>query len=271
MITAGLDIGSTYTKCSVLRDGQVVGFSVRPTGAYPDEAAERCLEEALAVAGLERASVGYIVSTGYGRHMVKARMADEPVSEISANAAGSKWVGEKWSIRTIIDIGGQDTKVISLDNRCEIRGFQMNDKCAAGTGRFLELIARTLNVPIDELGPLSLRAATPVGISSTCTVFARSEVMAMMARKVPLEDIAAGVHKSIAERIAVMARRVGVVENVFFDGGPARNVGMRAALERELGVRLYVPEKPQIVTSIGAALIAMERAAARGAGQGPQG
>lgn len=266
MITAGVDIGSTYTKASVVRDGMVLGYGVIPTGADAEKAGADCLARALEMANLKRADVQYIVSTGYGRKLVQLTISNESVSEISANAAGTRFIAAGMGIRTILDIGGQDTKIISLDERGKMVKFQMNDRCAAGTGRFLEVMAKLLEIPLDELGPVSLRARAPVTISSTCTVFAKSEVSSMLARRVPKEDIAAGLHKSMAERMAIMARRVGVVEKVFFDGGPARNSGMRKAMEDELKVKLVVPERPQIVTSIGAALIAADRAAEKGAG-----
>ncbi|MEM4729457.1 MAG: acyl-CoA dehydratase activase [Thermoplasmata archaeon] len=266
MITAGVDVGSTYTKVSILADGKVVGYAVVPTGADAEAAAAECLKRALEMAGLKRPDVQYIVSTGYGRKLVQLTIANESVSEIMANAAGTRFIAADKGIRTILDIGGQDTKIISLDAKGNMVKFQMNDRCAAGTGRFLEVMARVLEIPLDQLGPESLKSKNPVTISSTCTVFAKSEVASMLARRVPKEDIAAGIHKSMAERMAIMARKVGVVERVFFDGGPARNIGMRKAMEDELKVKLVVPEMPQIVTSIGAARIAAERAAAKGAG-----
>jgi len=264
MITAGVDIGSTYTKVSVVQDGKVLGHGVVPTGAFAEQAATSCLNNALQMAGLRREDVQYMVSTGYGRKLVQLTMANESISEISANAAGTRFIGANQGIRTILDIGGQDTKIISLDAKGNMMKFQMNDRCAAGTGRFLEVMAKLLEIPLDQLGPESLRSTSPVTISSTCTVFAKSEIASMLARKVPKQDIAAGLHKSMAERMAIMARKVGVVEKVFFDGGPARNIGMRKALEDELKTKMLVWETPQIVTSIGAALIAAERAAAKG-------
>jgi len=264
MITAGVDIGSTYTKVSVIVDGKVLGHGVVPTGAYADQAAANCLEKALEMAKLKREDVQYIVSTGYGRNLVKLTMSNEAISEISANAAGTRYIASGQGIRTILDIGGQDTKIISLDANGTMTKFQMNDRCAAGTGRFLEVMARLLEIPLDQLGPESLKSTNPVVISSTCTVFAKSEVASMLARKIPKIDIAAGLHKSMAERMAIMARRVGVVEKVFFDGGPARNSGMRKALEDELKVKLLVWETPQIVTSIGAAMIAADKLKEKG-------
>ena len=258
-VTAGLDLGSTYVKCVVMRDDQVMGHAIHPTGPDHDATAEATLAEALGMAGLRKEDVEYIVSTGYGRRV--ASKADSTVSEISANASGTRWVGREMGVRTIIDIGGQDTKVIALDDDLQITNFQMNDKCAAGTGRFLEVLARVLEIPLDELGPVSLTSSNPVSITTTCLVFAKSEVATLITEGYAKKDIVAGIHKAVARRLASMAKKVGVREAVFFDGGPARNVGMIRALEAELGVKLAVPDLPQTVTATGAALLAQERLA----------
>jgi predicted CoA-substrate-specific enzyme activase len=258
-VTAGLDLGSTYVKCVVMRDKDVLGHAVLPTGHDHDATAGRTLDQALAMGGLRKEDVEYTVSTGYGRRV--ASTADSTVSEISANAAGTRWVGREMGVRTIIDIGGQDTKVIALDDDLQITNFQMNDKCAAGTGRFLEVLARVLEIPLDDLGPVSLTSSDPVPITTTCLVFAKSEVATLITEGHAKEDIVAGIHKAVARRLTSMAKKVGVKEAVFFDGGPARNVGMIRALEKELGVSLAVPPIPQIVTATGAALLAQERLA----------
>ena len=254
MITAGIDLGSTYVKAVVMVDGAVKGFAVSATGPDHDVTARAVLGEALQMAGLKEADIGYIVSTGYGRRVTS--LANETISEIGANAEGTRFVAQKLNVRTILDIGGQDTKAIALDERLNIETFAMNDKCAAGTGRFIEALAAVLGVGIDDMGPLSLQSRSPLKITSTCTVFARSEVVTLMAEGKPREDIIAGIHESLAKRLATMARKVGVKKEVFFDGGPARNVGMRKALEQELGITLVVPERPQIVTATGAAVLA---------------
>jgi predicted CoA-substrate-specific enzyme activase len=256
-VTAGLDLGSTYVKCVVMRGTEVLGHAVLPTGPDHDATAENALAMALEMGGVGKEAVEYTVSTGYGRRV--ASSADSTVSEISANAAGTRWVGRELGVRTIIDIGGQDTKVIALDDDLQISNFQMNDKCAAGTGRFLEVLARVLEIPLDELGPLSLTSTDPVPITTTCLVFAKSEVATLITEGYRKEDIVAGIHKAVARRLASMAKKVGVREAVFFDGGPARNVGMVRALEKELGVKLAVPPIPQIVTATGAALLAGDR------------
>jgi len=257
MITAGIDLGSTYVKAVVLVDGAVKGYGVSPTGHDNDETARLTLGSALQMAGVRMEDLGYIVSTGYGRRVTT--LAHETLSEISANAEGTRFVARTLGVRTILDIGGQDTKVIALDEGLNIDNFAMNDKCAAGTGRFIEALAGVLGVGIDDMGPLSLKSKSPQRITSTCTVFARSEVITLIAEGKPKEDIIAGIHESLAKRLATMARKVGVRREVFFDGGPARNVGMRKALESELGVTLVVPERPQIVTATGAAVLAARR------------
>lgn len=256
-ITAGVDIGSTYTKVVIIKNDKVVGYGIKPTGASSEGAAQSAMKEALEMSGLSIENIQYTVSTGYGRRITS--LANEIISEISANGRGSKWIGEKFGIRTIIDIGGQDTKVIALDDNCNILDFKMNDKCAAGTGRFLEVLANVLEVPLDDMGALSLKSKNPVEITTTCLVFAKSEVASLIAKGTRKEDLIAGIHTAIARRLIVMAKRVGIREVVFFDGGPARNIGMRKAFEDELGLKIYVPEKPQIVTASGAALIAKEK------------
>jgi predicted CoA-substrate-specific enzyme activase len=161
-------------------------------------------------------------------------------------------------VRTVIDIGGQDSKVIRLDESGEMDTFLMNTKCAAGTGRFLEIMANVLGVTLDDLGPLGLGSEHPVELSNTCIVMAESEVISLIAQRRGVEDIVAGIHNSVAERVGNMVKQLGVVEVVFFDGGPARNVGVKKALERFLGVELYVPKNPQVSAAIGATLVARD-------------
>ena len=256
-VVAGLDLGSTYTKAAVLAKDRVVGTSITPTVVDLDAAASIALEGALAEAKLTAGDLDMTVSTGYGRRGVAN--ADHEVDEIYAKAQAAKWLGSPWGpVRTVIDIGGQDSKVIRLDESGEMDTFIMNTKCAAGTGRFLEAMARILGIPIEHLGELSLRSDHPVELSNTCIVMAESEVISLIAQRRPVEDIAAGVHRSVAERVGNMVKQVGVMEVVFFDGGPARNVGVKAALEDFLGVELYVPKNPQVSAAIGAALVARD-------------
>jgi len=266
IVTAGLDIGSTTTKVAVLADGEVRATRLAATGANCRRTALALLSEALDEAGLAAAEVQYVVSTGYGRRIVEA--SDEAISEITANAVGAQWcMGAGPQVRTIIDIGGQDSKVISLDDQGHMTNFAMNDKCAAGTGRFLEVMARILEVDLEQLGSLGVRSTETLAISSLCTVFAESEVISLLAQGKAVPDIVAALHASIARRVGALARTVGVVPTVFFDGGPALNSGLKEALEQELGVALHVPPAPQTVTAVGAAVLAARRveAGAQGA------
>ncbi len=264
VITAGVDMGSTATKAVILSDGRIAGSTARVTGADPERSGEQALKTCLEQASLELDEIGYIVSTGYGRRALE--LADESINEINANARGAAWLGShEGNVRTIIDIGGQDSKAISLDADGVIADFAMNDKCAAGTGKFLEVIADLLEVAIEDLGDISLQAERPVSIASTCVVFAQSEVISLIARKEGVANILAGINHSIASRVVTMARRVGIERVVVFDGGPAKNMGLRAAIERELGFPVVVPRHPQLVVALGAALMAADMLSGGGA------
>ena len=257
MITAGIDVGSVTTKAVVLIDGNVKGMALDFTKADPDGAAKSSLKAALSQARVPEQKIRFTVTTGYGRRAID--FGDMAVTEISANAKGAIGLGcSHGQIRTIIDLGGQDSKVIALDEMGNIDNFIMNDKCSAGTGRFLEVMAGILGMGIDKLGPFSLQSSNPLKINSTCTVFAESEVVSLIARKRKKEDIIAGLHAAIAKKISIMGREVGIKELVFFDGGGAKNTGLRAALEKQLGKKIYVPQEPQFVTAIGAAMFAAE-------------
>jgi predicted CoA-substrate-specific enzyme activase len=245
-------------KVCILQSGRLLAHAVGPTGPAADQAARSLLLAALSEASLSPAELHYVVATGYGRRIVPE--AHESVSEISANAAGVKWVSADGGVRTIIDVGGQDSKVISLTEEGVVSKFVMNDKCAAGTGRALELIAEAVGVHLDALSEMALQSREACHITSTCAVYIRSEVESLLARGYTKQDVLAGVHRSVAGRIGSLARRVGVVPRVLFDGGAARNAALRWALEEELGVELLVPETPQIVTAIGAAQLAQEKA-----------
>jgi (R)-2-hydroxyacyl-CoA dehydratese activating ATPase len=255
----GIDIGSATTKVAVVNDHEILGARVTATGVNCEETSRQSLDIVLNELHIERSAVKRVVTTGYGRRLIK--FADSTISEISANVKGSIWYGVQAgkTVRTIINIGGQDSKVISVDDKGVTRNFNMNDKCAAGTGRYLENLARILEVNLDELGDLSLQSTIPIRINSTCTVFAESEVVSLIARQKDKADIIAGAHVAIAQRIGKMIKRTGVVEIVFFDGGPALNRGLVKALEDELAVNIYVPPRvPQVTTAVGAALIARD-------------
>jgi len=252
LIVAGVDIGAATAKAVILRDNEVVSSSIIPTGSSVVRAAEVVTEQALAKSGLSMSELEYIVSTGYGRRAVS--FSNKALTEILCHAAGVSWVMPQ--ARTIIDIGGQDSKVIGLDDDGNVTSFVMNDKCAAGTGRFLEVMAGVLNVEIGEMGAIALLGKDPCQVSSTCTVFAESEMVSLRAEGKSREDILAGIHKAMAHRIAIMGRSVGFKPEVVFTGGVAKNVGMRKALEDEIGMEILIPEEPQIMGALGAAISA---------------
>ena len=254
MIVAGLDIGSITTETVILRDGEVLTSIIMPTGANSRTAGERCLSAALKKAGLKQEEVSAIVTTGYGR--ASFPQATKMITEITCHARGAYFVNPK--TRTVIDIGGQDSKVIRLDAQGRNVDFQMNDKCAAGTGRFLEVMAHALEVKVEELGRLSLGAPRTIKISSMCTVFAESEVVSLIADDQPKEVIIRGLHDSIADRVLGMVNRVGIEEEVTLTGGVAKNEGVARALEERLGVRMFIPPEPQMIGALGAALLARD-------------
>ncbi|MBU0728697.1 MAG: CoA activase [Proteobacteria bacterium] len=253
---AGIDIGSTSIKIVIIdKSGTVIAHKTAATGSLFNKNTLKAFNDLLVDKKIARYEIGYVVSTGYGRKLFKD--SDESISEITANAMGARKIAEATGVRTIINIGGQDLKVIHLDEAGHIINFAMNDKCAAGTGRFLEMTARNLEIEVDELGDYHLNnSGIPITINSTCTVFAESEIIGLMANGRSKEEIVAGIHYSIARRVARLARRFGVQETVFFDGGPALNQGLIQALEDELMCSVIVPEMPQITTALGAALIA---------------
>ncbi len=253
---AGIDVGSISTEAVVVNaSGALAGESIVLTGADSSKAVEACLEAALSRAGIKRDDLGYIISTGYGRERVK--MSDEPVTEISCHGRGASTLFP--GTRTVIDIGGQDSKVISLDDGGRVVNFQMNDKCAAGTGRFLEVMARALEVEVAEMGEMSLRSENRLRVSSVCTVFAESEVVGLIAQGGRREDILSAIHSSIADRIYGLAGRVGIKPEVTLTGGVAKNRGVARALEERLGLNLNIPDEPQVTGALGAALIARDR------------
>lgn len=254
---AGVDIGSLTSKSIVLLDGKIASFSIIPTAYISSEKSGlQALEEALKSGGLPRDELQYVVATGYGR--ISAPYAHKTVTEITCHAKGAYYLNPQ--ARTVIDMGGQDCKVMRLDEQGNVTDFALNDKCAAGTGRFLEVMARVFEVSLEELGPLSLRTTERIAISSTCTVFAESEVISLMARGEQPDKIISGIHYAIAHRVAGMCSRVGVEADVVFSGGVAKNVGMKKALEEILGKPISpLNEDPQLVGALGAAIIARER------------
>jgi predicted CoA-substrate-specific enzyme activase len=256
VLFAGIDVGSLSTDV-VLLDGKgtLRGAAVVATGASTQKACEAALSGALDAACGAAADIALTVSTGYGRERVPS--ADLKVTEITCHARGARHLFP--DARTVLDIGGQDSKVIRLLPDGRVADFAMNDKCAAGTGRFLEVMARTLEIDLQQLGPKALLSGRSVTVSSMCTVFAESEVVSLIASGTPVEDIAWGVHLAIADRIAALVDRVGSVAPAVMTGGVAKNPAARKALEDRFGFRLLVPEEPQIAGALGAALIAREK------------
>lgn len=252
MITAGIDIGSITAKATVLADGRVLGTRVIFTGYNARQAGKNVFDDLLKELGMEASSIEKIVSTGYGRNSVK--FADKAITEIICHGAGAYYLNPE--VRSIIDVGGQDSKVLTIDPDGRVKDFAMNDKCAAGTGRFLEVMARALESDLDDFGVVSLKSDSPSKISSICTVFAESEVVSLISKGESREDIIAGIHESVASRISSLARRVGVKEPVMMTGGVARNVGVVRALEKELGVSIKVSGFAQVNGAVGAAVMA---------------
>lgn len=250
MYFLGLDIGSTMTKGVILKEDKIVARLVGPTGPEHRKLANKVVEQLINQAGIDLSDIDYLVATGYGRLSVP--FADRQITEITCHAAGVQWLFP--TAKTIIDIGGQDSKVIKLKNKS--MQFLMNDKCAAGTGRFLEMVADALELRLDEIGGLSLKAKASVEISNTCTVFAEQEVISRLVEGTPPEDILAGIHMSVAERIYKMACRLNIENDVVLTGGGAKNVGLIHAFEKKLKTKILVPEEPLLTGALGAAILA---------------
>ncbi|GMQ93601.1 MAG: acyl-CoA dehydratase activase [Acidimicrobiia bacterium] len=252
---AGVDVGSTQTKAIIIDENRViVGRSLLDTGANVIKAAESSYFAALKQGGIDEEEVEYIIGTGYGRYRVT--FGNSQVTEISCHGRGAVHLFPE--TRTVVDMGGQDTKAISVNAKGEITDFCMNDKCAAGTGRFLGAAAAALDIPIDDLGPVSLQSTKPIKISTTCTVFAESEVLAWIGKGKKIEDILWGVHKSIASRSAGLMRRVGINDEITFTGGVTRNVGMVKALEERIEKPLNISDDCHYMGALGAALFALD-------------
>ena len=256
----GIDVGSTTTKAVALSGDRIAGEAILATGPSCARTARQARDAALRSAGAAEADVAATVSTGYGRKMVD--FASESVSEITANAAGAKFLTHG-HVRTVVDVGGQDSKAIALDDSGRVVDFAMNDKCAAGTGRFLEVMARRLELDLETLAAAGLSSSSPLPITSLCTVFAESEVVGLLSEGKKVEDIVAGIHEAVAARVGALVRRVGLRTPALFDGGAALNEGLRRALEKNLGVELILPDRPQFVVATGAAILAREKSASR--------
>jgi len=256
----GVDIGSLETKIVLLDDNNIVDFKISRSTFDFKRVGNNMFNEMLEQHNLRKSDV-YTMSTGYGRNTVE--FADDRITEITAHARGVQFFFPE--AHSVIDIGGQDSKAILISKKTgNVIDFQMNDKCAAGTGRFIEVMASALEVPIQDIGELALKSNNPASISSTCTVFAESEVISLFAKGTNKEDIAAGIHKSIARRVAGMAKRIGVAPLLVFCGGVAKNVAVKKFLEVELGYEIVSPSlngtsAAQLTGAIGAALIGQDQ------------
>ncbi len=247
MKTAGIDIGSRTIKLVVVEDGEIIYSSIADTTHDPLEQCNKLLVQT---------SFDKILATGYGRHFFKTHFDAPTVTEIKAFARGAKTLFP--DCRTILDIGGQDTKAIGLDERGNVSKFEMNDRCAAGTGMFLEVIAKTLGYDLEEFGGAALRANGNIQINSMCTVFAQSEVTSLLARRQQREDIARGIHMAILNRTLSLLKRVSTAPDIIFAGGVAKNPCMRKLLSKLLSCEIKIPKNPQTVGAYGAAMIAQE-------------
>ena len=253
---AGVDVGSTQTKAIIIDEQrQIVARSLIDTGANVVLAAENAYAEALQSGNIQEEEVEYVVGTGYGRY--KVTFGDTQITEISCHGRGA--VHMYPNTRTVVDMGGQDTKAIRVSPTGEILDFCMNDKCAAGTGRFLGAAASALEIPLGDLGPTALRAEKAVKISTTCTVFAESEVVSWLGKGKKIEDILLGVHQSIVSRSLGLMRRVGIDPEVTFTGGVSRNRAVVEVLNDALGYPVNVSEESHYMGALGAALFAMDR------------
>ena len=255
MIVAGIDIGSRAAKAVVLNDGSIISSVICDTGPESVKTSYTTIEAALNGTGLSLNDIQYSVATGYGRVLVP--FANENVSEISCHARGINWYSS--SVRTILDMGGQDCKAINCDANGRVTNFIMNDKCAGGTGRFLEMIAEVLNVPLEEIGGLALESKTAIPFNTICAVFAKSEAISFLRQGVAKHDILAGLNEAIATRCLNLLRRISLEKEFSITGGIAKNKGMVAKLKEEVGLEPLLAEDPQIIGALGAALFAEER------------
>jgi predicted CoA-substrate-specific enzyme activase len=260
MIFAGIDIGSRAAKAVLLNDGSILSSVICDTGPESIKTSYMTIEAALKVPGISLSDIQYTVATGYGRVLVP--FANENISEISCHARGINWYFP--DVRTILDMGGQDCKAISCDGEGRVTNFIMNDKCAGGTGRFLEMIAEVLNTPLEEIGGLALESKTAIPFNTICAVFAKSEAIAYLRQGIAKSDILAGLHEAIANRSVNLLKRVSIEKEFSITGGIAKNTGMVAKLREKTGMEPLISEDPQIIGALGAAIFAQERSIGRG-------
>lgn len=256
MYTMGLDIGSTTSKGVIIKDGKEIVASVLVPVGTGTSGPLKLIKELKEKSNLTEKDIEKTVVTGYGR--IQYKDADKQISELSCHAKGVAFLIP--GARTIIDIGGQDAKAMKLNAKGKLINFIMNDKCAAGTGRFLDVMAGVLETDVSKLGEISEKSTKEVSISSTCTVFAESEVISHLSANAKKEDIVAGIHTSVVRRVSTLAMRVGIEDQVVMVGGVARNKGIVKAMEKELGHDIKVPELAQLTGALGAAIYAFEEA-----------
>lgn len=255
MITAGIDIGSLTGKVVIQEDGVVLAWHIIPTGYDSENTARKLMSCILEKSGLSHTQIKRTVSTGYGRVIVP--FADRNISEITCHAKGAFWMNQK--VRTILDMGGQDCKAIRCDANGDVVDFAMNDKCAAGAGRYLEMIADLVGMPIDKIGECSIRPVNgPALISSVCAVFACTEILRFLRRGVHLNDVMAGAHDALTTRVYGILKKVGLENEMMFTGGIAKNTGMVDRLKRKTGLDIKIGFEPQIAGALGAAMLARE-------------
>jgi len=255
MIVAGVDIGSLSGETVILKDHQILSYSIVKTGADSAKTAENATQEALKNASISMKDIEYIIATGYGRVIVP--FANANITEISCHAKGANYLFP--TVRTILDMGGQDCKGIRCNEVGKVTNFAMNDKCAAGTGRFCDVMAEVLDVPLQELGKISLQAEKDAMVSSACAVFAKSEVVGLVRSGTPKSEILSGIHEAIASRVFTLLQRVGIESDFVITGGIAKNIGVVKKVGEKVGLEPLIPEEPQIVGALGAALFAEER------------
>jgi (R)-2-hydroxyacyl-CoA dehydratese activating ATPase len=257
-IAAGVDVGSTQTKAVLLGDNgerTILARALVDTGANVRKAAENAFDQCCQIAGIPQSEVGFVVGTGYGRYTIS--FGNAQMTEISCHARGAHFLCP--GTRTVIDMGGQDAKAISVGPNGEVLDFVMNDKCAAGTGRFLANAAEVMGISLDEIGPLSLRATRPVKIATVCTVFVESDILSYLSQGKRPEDIMGGVHLAIAKRTLSLARRLTIEPEITMTGGVARNSGMVHALETVLERKMQISPDAHFMGAVGAALFALEK------------
>jgi predicted CoA-substrate-specific enzyme activase len=246
-VLVGIDIGSRTIKTAAIKDGKLHSYQVRESGFNPHQ---QSLEM------VRQYHPTKIIATGYGRHLAQKHFAEDVITEIKAHALGARYFFPR--CRTVLDVGGQDSKVISLDVSGKVANFQMNDKCAAGTGRFLEIMAASLGIQLSEFGDTALQGSEDIKVTSMCTVFAESEVVSLKNHGASPRDIARAVHLSVVERLIAMLHRVGFGDSVVFTGGVARNRAVAQLLRDKLEIAVLVPEEPDIAGALGAALYAAQ-------------